>query len=74
MRSITCALRRNTFLRASQRCAVPSVSGAASASAHGHATMSTDAKAFSATLASTNIQNPAAATATPTTIKVKRRL
>ncbi len=47
MRSMTSALRRKIFSRASSRCTVPCVSGAASASAHGHATIKTEVNAFS---------------------------
>jgi len=74
IRSTTCALRRNAFSRARQRCAVPSVSGAANASAHGQATMSTDVNAFIARLASANNQNAADTNAMPMTPNVNRRL
>ncbi len=39
---------QKTPMRASNRCAVPSANGAASASAHGHATISTEVNALSA--------------------------
>ena len=74
MRSMTSALFRKIFSRARIRCAVPCVSGAASASAHGHATISTETKALSAFDASAKIQNTAAASATPMTSRVKRLL
>ena len=47
MRSRTSAFLRKTCIRASSRCAVPSANGAASASAHGHATISTEVNALS---------------------------
>jgi hypothetical protein len=52
MRSMTSAFFKKIFSRASSRCAVPCVSGAASASAHGQATIKTDVKAFKAFVAS----------------------
>ena len=48
MRSTTSAFFKKIFRRARIRCAVPCVSGAASASAHGQATIRTEVKAFNA--------------------------
>ena len=72
--SSTYGFFRKTLRRASTRCAVPKANGAASASAHGHATISTDVNAFSAIAGFTKAQNAAAPTAITITSLVNRWL